>query len=121
MPETDIRRLLRCSRCKKDLPFDQVKYLPNGRDVACVACLGIVQRERHELDRIDERKYTYQCVDCRYQFRRNALNTPRGCPQCGSKRLIKAQESKLDSASLLRAADDPRLAAIDDLPRGRTR
>src|SRR6187549_2101870 len=115
----DTRRFLRCSRCKKDLPFDQVRYLPNGKDVSCVTCLGIVQRERHDLDRIDERQYTYQCVDCRYQFRRSAIHSPRGCPQCGSKKLLKAEANKLSSASLLRAADDPRLASLDNLPRSR--
>jgi DNA-directed RNA polymerase subunit RPC12/RpoP len=116
--ETDIRRLMHCSRCGKDYPFDQVRYLPTGSGVACVTCLGVVQRERHALEHIDERQLTYQCVDCRYQFRRSLLHAPRGCPQCGGKRLLKAESGKLTSASLLRAATDPRLASLDDLPRG---
>jgi len=114
---TDARRLLRCSRCGKEYPFDKVRYLPTGNGVACTACLGVVERERQEIARIDERQITYQCIDCRHQFRRSLLHAPRGCPECGSRRLLKAE--RLTSTSLLRAADDPRLAALDDLPRAR--
>ncbi len=117
----DPRRSMRCVRCTKDYPFDKVRYLPNGRGFACLSCLGIVEREREQLNRIEERSFTYQCVDCRYQFKRSLANAPRSCPQCGSKRMIKAQADRMSSADLLRAADDPRLAALEDLPRGRRR
>ena len=112
---------MRCVRCSKDYPFDKVRYLPNGTGFACMACLGIVQHEREQLNRIEERVFTYQCVDCRYQFKRSIANAPRSCPQCGSRRMIKASAERLNSNDLLKSSDDPRLAALDDLPRTRVR
>ena len=109
----DPRRTVRCARCNKDFPFDQVRYLPDGKRMGCVTCLGAVQHEEKVQREREGTMHDYQCLQCRYQFARNALRAPRCCPSCASPKLVRFEKSKLTSSQLLRIADDPRLERMD--------
>ena len=109
--ETDRRRWLRCARCGKDFEFSQVRYLPDRSGVACRQCLGIVEREQAATRKEEGKLYRFQCVACRYMFRRTLANQPSRCPQCGKTDILKFE--RLSADQLLRIADDPRLDFLE--------
>ncbi len=93
----------RCSRCKRDYPFAQVRYLPDGKSIACHACLGVVAKEAGKEAKAREGKQRdFQCVACRYTFRRSDASPPRACPQCGERRMIGFEREKMTGDALLK-------------------
>lgn len=97
-----LRDTVRCSRCGKDVPFPQVRLLPDGKRFGCVSCLGIVQREEKERQHREERKLDFQCASCRCRFQRSVMRPPKSCPQCGSHKLLAFESDRISSRSLLR-------------------
>jgi DNA-directed RNA polymerase subunit RPC12/RpoP len=97
-----IRDTVRCVRCGKDVPFREVRYLPDGRRVACLTCQGIVVKEERERERRERSPSDFQCVRCHHQFRRSFATMPKACPQCSSPKLIRFQAHDLTAGKLLR-------------------
>lgn len=110
----DIRNTARCGRCGKDFPFSQVRYLPDGKRLACRPCLGTAQKESEDEIKRQEQLFDYQCVACRYRFQRTPGKEVRLCPSCGETTLLKFDSERLDGKKILKLADDPRL---DDIGR----
>lgn len=110
---SDLRRTVRCTRCNEVYDFSQVRYLPDGKRIACFVCLGIEKKQEAARRKREGQIFDYQCINCRYQFSRSALHKPRVCPECGGKRFIKFEKEKLTSRDLLKIADDPRLDQVD--------
>jgi|GEM_PF-2499803 len=113
MDKEDPRRSMRCARCGKEFPFDQVRYLPDRTGVACRPCLGIAEKEHAERRRVESKLFSFQCISCRYQFSRSANNKPEVCPQCGKREFLKYDKERLTADALLRIADDPRLDHLE--------
>jgi DNA-directed RNA polymerase subunit RPC12/RpoP len=109
---TDVRRTVVCTRCQKQTPFSDVRMLEGGK-MSCRACLGIVQQERHVERQKEQQMFDFQCLTCRYQFRRSAMNAPKHCPECGEHEFVKFDKGKLTGNTLLKLADDPRLERME--------
>lgn len=106
------RMLLTCARCQGQFDHTKVRTL-DGKRYTCKACLGEVEREAKAIERKQQEICSFQCVTCRYQFKRTLANQPKVCPQCGAKEFLKFDSRKLTSSNLLRIADDPRLDRFD--------
>jgi len=109
----DKRRWLRCTRCRNDYAFHDVRYLPDKSGVACKQCLGILQQELAVRRKTEGRLYGFQCIACRYMFTRTLKNSPMQCPQCGKHELLQFQKEKLTANTLLKVADDARFERLE--------
>ncbi|MBR9700659.1 hypothetical protein GOV11_02235 [Candidatus Woesearchaeota archaeon] len=110
---SEVRRSVRCTRCGEEYDFDQVRFLPNGNDLACFVCLGLEQKQEEEQERKEGRIFDYQCIDCRFKFSRNATNLPKVCPDCSNHNFVRYEKGTLDANRVIKMADDPRLDRMD--------
>ena len=108
----NVRNTVTCARCAKNFSFEHIRFLPDGKRVACLECLGIIQKDTTQKHERDGKVYDYQCLDCHHMFKRGVKNQPRICPACGKNKLMKFEKEKLDSKKLLQIADDPRLDEV---------
>ena len=105
MPTTS---LYKCSRCKKEFNFDNIKY-DYGHNLICIECLNknaTLPKKKSELnDRIVDK---FICFDCRFQFnvRRDSRQVYK-CPYCGKKKLMLVKKYK-DGDDLIKDSQNPR-------------
>ena len=82
-----LTSLYRCSRCKKEFNFDNIKYDSDNR-LICVECLGkqkaIEKKEKLKLEKAEEGEaINFICVSCRFKFSvRKGSPKAVKCPYC---------------------------------------
>jgi len=103
--EQDIRRTKTCERCKANIGFDQVKYLPskspNGLMVVCAKCVEEIKNAnsgnpvknakpaaaKAETKKPSDGKTEFFCGRCNYKFKvdeaRLGYTLNLKCPYCG--------------------------------------
>ena len=86
-----------CNQCKEKVSIDNVRYMPNGKDLICNPCMGRAPKSK-ELREIP--KMRFQCTTCNYKFSiRKDSRIERKCPYCASKKI--AGRDDITSRSVL--------------------
>lgn len=87
-----------CKRCKITVPFKEVHYANNGRDMLCKACYDLTVKKQLVKEKPQEipktvsgkpLKEKYLCVKCRYNFTYAKSEAALRCPLCGHEEVLK--------------------------------
>lgn len=84
-----------CKRCKMRVPFKDVHYANNGKDLLCPSCYTLTVKkqlitEKHDIPSSGKSiKEKYVCVKCRYHFSYTKSEAALRCPFCGHKEVLK--------------------------------
>ena len=89
--------LYKCSLCRKEASFDNIRYSDDGKRIVCLECYTKKNSqqppkyaENAEISQKDEAHINLICKDCRYKFRiKKKQNTIIKCPYCSSKSLMR--------------------------------
>ena len=112
-----LTSLYRCSRCKREFNFDNIKYDSNNKHdsnnkLICVECLEkqqkIEKKEKLSLEKAEEgEEIKFICVSCRFKFsvKRGSPKAVK-CPYCGKTRLMIVKRYK-DENDLIKDSMDP--------------
>ena len=107
-----ITTLYTCSRCRREVDFDSIKYDQNNK-LICVECLGkqqkIEKKEKLSLEKAGEGEaVNFICVSCRFKFSiKKETQKEAKCPYCGKTRLMLVKRYK-DENDLINDSIDPR-------------
>jgi DNA-directed RNA polymerase subunit RPC12/RpoP len=108
----DERQMI-CDRCRRAVPWPQIKYLPKGKDQRIALCDEC--RAKFTAGDTDDKKKaksaakkSYICARCRYKFTLDPSGvTNLKCPYCGKD--DKIVENKVPSADrLIKSAGEER-------------
>lgn len=87
-----------CKRCKAEIPFKDVHYANNGKDMICGKCYNFTVRKQLVNDKDAELQKTvsgktikekYLCTKCRYNFTYALSEAALRCPLCSSPEVLK--------------------------------
>lgn len=128
-----VEQELKCDRCKKFVHVSQLRYQLSGgsRILVCNKCLSLKNEEKRSIEdeifgrtatkkkpeiveedvRIESpetnvKTFKYQCISCRFSFRRPAHKQVLKCPNCGDSKMLKY--STINADTLLKISDDER-------------
>ncbi len=99
-----------CKRCNYSVPFKDVHYGNNGRDILCPSCFTLTVKRQLVKEKPAHPEITnsgkilkqkYVCVKCRYHFVYGKSEATLRCPFCGHTELLKddfTAEKLLDEA-----------------------
>lgn len=87
-----------CKRCKVNVPFKEVRYANNGKDMLCRNCYEVTVKK--QLVKVTPEimpksisgkpiKEKYICVKCRYHFTYGKSEAALRCPFCGHDEVLK--------------------------------
>ena len=108
MPTTT---LYKCTRCKREFNFNNIKY-DKDKKLVCVDCLQkILKLRKNEI--VNEKPENNEpvkfiCVNCRFKFsvKKGSVKALK-CPFCGKTKLMLVKKYK-DENDLIKDSSDPR-------------
>ena len=99
-----------CKRCKNTVPFKDVHYGNNGKDLLCPSCYTLTVKKQLVTEKPVSQKSSsgrvlkekFICVKCRYHFTHGSEGAALRCPFCGHPEVLKddfTAEKLLDEAT----------------------
>ena len=107
-----ITALYTCSRCRREVDFDNIKYDSNNK-LICIECLEkqrkIEKKEKLSVEKAEEGEaLDFICVGCRFKFSvRKGSQKEAKCPYCGKTKLMLVKKYKNEN-DLIKDSMDPR-------------
>lgn len=88
----------RCTICKFDYPFEEIRYSEDGKKLLCTGCSKVFKNkvpkaEIKAVEKESDDSVKVICMDCRYNFRLKKAQAKKICPYCGKSRLMKQEGS----------------------------
>ena len=108
----EMLRQYTCKICKGRFEFGKVKYLDDGKSLACIECIKKMNKlksskeEKPKAINEEPKKLKLICVDCRYKFAisKKSSATVR-CPYCSGSNLLKDETTAEKLVEEIRRGD----------------
>jgi len=107
-----LTSLYKCSRCKREFNFNNIKYDEN-KNLICNGCLEkklqLEKKEKLKSEKPDEQaSENFICVSCRFKFSvKKGSPKAMKCPYCGKTKLMLVKKYK-DENDLIKDSMDSR-------------